>query len=264
MDKAIIIGVYDYIGFHLCLKFLEQGVEVTGVHFATDETDLFLSEKNLLVGRNSNFIEMDIADLATEERLEDAYMFIDYYSSYFQKREKKLISALEKQLLDIKLTSIVSLLPIQMCGERIEHRQTFLPFHDRENMSSFFYLPAIYGPWQPLLFALQQSLYAPNKKIVVSEREWTEDAVYVEDAIDAICSHFEKTGINRYILRSTIKNHWQKLFGAEERIETTKEVKCSFPESETEFIILKAGQTEPEEGIAKQKEHLFRFLGENR
>ena len=25
MDKAIIIGVYEYLGFHLCLKFLEEG-----------------------------------------------------------------------------------------------------------------------------------------------------------------------------------------------------------------------------------------------
>ncbi len=25
MDKAIIIGVYEYLGFHLCLKFLEAG-----------------------------------------------------------------------------------------------------------------------------------------------------------------------------------------------------------------------------------------------
>ena len=45
MDKAIIIGVYEYLGFHLCLKFLEQGIEVTGVDTEMDDSDLFIAGK---------------------------------------------------------------------------------------------------------------------------------------------------------------------------------------------------------------------------
>ncbi|MBB6443539.1 hypothetical protein [Bacillus benzoevorans] len=257
MDKAIIIGVYDYIGFHLCLTFLEQGLEVTGVHFGTDDTDIFFAEKSLLIGRNSNFTEMDLAALAVEERLESTYMFIDYYSSYYSKQEMKLISALEKQFAGIKLTSMVSLLPIQMGGERMEKRQTFLQSDDRECRSSFFYLPAIYGPWQPLSFALQQSLYAPEKELVVSEREWTEDAVYIDDAIEVIERHFEKPGINKYVVRSNIHHNWQKVTGVEQVMPMVNPL----TKAEEDIIVLNVGGMDPEKGISKQREHLFRLLG---
>lgn len=261
MDKAIIIGVYDYLGFHLCLKFLEQGLEVIGVHVDKEMIDLFYTEKKLLIGRNSNFTEIELDEFNAEDRKEKTFIFIDFYSSYYKHQEIELMASLQKKFTGVKLTSMVSLLPIQFCGNRIEEQQTFFQSFHEESAASFFYLPSVYGPWQPLQFALQQSLYAPKKELVVSEREWTEDAVYVEDVIDAVYGNFEKPGINKYILRSTIKNHWQQLIGTEQKVEHACEMKYPPLESEKEFIILKIGQTEPKAGIAKQKDHLYRLLG---
>ena len=35
MDKVIIVGTYEFIGFQLCLSLLEQGIEVIGIHLNT-------------------------------------------------------------------------------------------------------------------------------------------------------------------------------------------------------------------------------------
>ncbi len=32
MDKVIVVGTYEFIGFELCLRLLEQGIEVIGIH----------------------------------------------------------------------------------------------------------------------------------------------------------------------------------------------------------------------------------------
>ncbi len=263
MDKAIIIGIYEYLGFHLCLKFLEQGIEVIGVDTEIDESDLFIEEKKLSIGRNSNFTERDLSALKLENGLVNTHIFIDYYSSYVRGEEANLVSAIENQVAGVEMTSLVMLLPIQMCGERVERRFPFLQSieKDRKIKSSFFYLPSIYGPWQPLIFALQQSLYEPNKDLLISEREWTEDAVYIEDAITAICTNLEKKGRNRYVVRSMLKDNWRKLMGPD-KIDKSK-ISSKFP-AENDFLILQAGETEPKEGTRKQKEHLFNLLGRRR
>ena len=59
MDKVIIVGTYEFIGFQLCLSLLEQGREVIGIHLNTNSKDPFLEEKRFEIGRNSNFTEQD-------------------------------------------------------------------------------------------------------------------------------------------------------------------------------------------------------------
>lgn len=260
MDKVIIIGVYEYLGFHLCLKFLEEGIEVIGVDTEIDDSDFFIEEKKLFIGRNSNFTERDLSALKHENGLVNTHVFIDYYSNYVRGQEESLITVLINQLEDAEMTSLVVLLPIQMCGDRKDSQLPFLQFieNDRKIRSSFFYLPSIYGPWQPLEFALQQSLYEPNKEILINEREWTEDAIYIEDAITVICKNFEKEGQNKYVLRSMLEDNWSKLIDPD-KIDKSKI--CSTFTMEEDFLLLQAGQTEPSKGVRKQNEHLFNVLG---
>ena len=55
MDKAIIVGVYEFIGFHLCEALLQEGIEVYGVDLPIDTSDHVVNEKRILIGINSNF-----------------------------------------------------------------------------------------------------------------------------------------------------------------------------------------------------------------
>ena len=65
MDKAIIVGVYEFIGFHLCEALLQEGIEVYGVNLPIDTSDHVVDEKRLLIGRNSNFQEKDESFLSS-------------------------------------------------------------------------------------------------------------------------------------------------------------------------------------------------------
>ena len=95
MDKVIIVGTYEFIGFQLCLTLLEQGREVIGIHLNTTSQDPFLEEKRFEIGRNSNFTEKDETYFDSFEPLSDPMiLFIDYYSYYFKREEKKLSSVI--------------------------------------------------------------------------------------------------------------------------------------------------------------------------
>lgn len=210
MDKAIIVGVFQFLGFRLCLSFLEQGVEVTGINRGLDEEDIFSEEKRLLIGRNSNFAEKALTELSLGDCSEQTYVFIDNYSGYM--KENEMIEIVREALARTELAACVILVPLQQYGERMEELITLLPAHDRERIASIIYLPIVYGPWQPLEYSLPQSLYEPDKPIVVNEKEQTESAVYIDDAIDVIC-HCVKTA------------------------------KHSTPDAETDTFIIQAGES---------------------
>ena len=87
MDKAIIVGVYEFIGFHLCETLLQEGMEVYGVDLPIDTSDHVVDEKRLLIGRNSNFQEKDESFFSSFDfSQEDTFIFLDYYSFYMKRQ----------------------------------------------------------------------------------------------------------------------------------------------------------------------------------
>lgn len=212
MDKAIIVGAFEFIGFHLCLSLLEQGIEVVGIHLATEDNDLSLEEKRLEVGRNSNFIEKDETYFVSLERLpSNAVIFIDYYSYYMNRKEHKLKTVLAAPQFFEKSSRFVLLLPIQLYEEKPDPNLLLFQKEDKEGDNPIFFLPTIYGPWQPSNYAFHQALHDPALPIRVDDREWTEDAIYIEDAIGTIMLHLENKENNLFLLRSKIKDHWRKV-----------------------------------------------------
>ncbi|WP_316571091.1 hypothetical protein [Neobacillus sp. YIM B06451] len=64
MGEALIIGVFERLGFHLCKRLLEMGYEVGGISLSPspDETE---ENMELEIGRNSNFVKMPIDAVET-------------------------------------------------------------------------------------------------------------------------------------------------------------------------------------------------------
>lgn len=263
MDKVIIIGIYDFLGFHLCLEFLEQGLEVIGIETETDESDMFIEEKKLLIGRNSNLTIMDWPLLLKEKELGYTPMIIDYYSNYVMEQEGKLLSALEHYSTGLEVARMAVLLPLQLYGKEGETKPRFLQTIEKDGkiQSSFFYLPSVYGPWQPSVFALQQSLNGA-KEITVSQREWTEDAIFIGDAVAVIArtmENWEKEN-KKYIIRSMFEDHWQQIIGRDPMPQSEK---APLFVAEKDCHIIHAGKTEPSVGVKKQQEHLSALLRKN-
>ena len=260
MDKAIIVGTYEFIGFHLCLSLLEQGIEVIGIHLQTKGEDIFLEEKRLEIGRNDNFKEKDETYLVSLEQVsDDVVIFIDYYSYYFKKEESQLFSAFKTALLTSQLPRFVLLVPIQLCEEKTLKEQ--FPFgitEKRDDSVTTFYLPTVYGPWQPAKYAFQQFLIDPNKPVIVDDREWTADALYIDDTVDTILHHLESKEEKAYLLRSEINDHWEKvaaMLWGKSLVKPHGEKK----NISQDILVLDTGVTEIETGIEKQKRHLRRL-----
>ena len=263
MNRAIIIGTYEFLGFHFCLYLLEQGIEVIGIHLHTIDQDPFLEEKRMEIGRNDNFAEKNIDYLLSLDWfLENTFIFIDHYSYYFKQADKDLMSVVNKAFINHYPDQIVFLLPIQLYIEAVDENfntgiEVFPDIH-HDAVYSAFYLPTLYGPWQPVEYAFQHSLIYPDIPVIVNEREWMEDALYIDDVVEKIMHSLMDRGNKSYILRSKIKDQWQRIasmFLHQSSIATSKPLTIV----SKDVIVLDVGDTDLIDGFEEQKKHLMRF-----
>ncbi|WP_141432805.1 NAD(P)-dependent oxidoreductase [Bacillus sp. 03113] len=225
MDKVMIIGVFDFLGFHFCTAMLEQGFEVEGIHLKFNEKKSFTTEKKLEIGRNANFIETDIKRLnpSSFHLDQDSFIVVDVYDTYIKHNEEALLELIPFNhplfLEEIKQSrsKILFLLPIQLLlfDENKPILKKFIQkiADDDEIMSQLYYLPTVYGPWQTNEFIFQQSLLKElNQKTVIEfeQRECTLDAIFIDDIVQEILKECSEQKRTCQLFKSDIENHWGK------------------------------------------------------
>ena len=134
-------------------------------------------------------------------------LFIDYYSYYFKREEKKLSFILNSKLLKNDSFHFILTLPIKLIHEKVLIELPLFQKSEQEYMSSIFYLPTVYGPWQPMNYVFQQPMNNPHGSISLDEREWTEDILYINDVVDIILKELEGKKEKVYLLKSKIEDH---------------------------------------------------------
>ena len=260
MDKVIIVGTYEFIGFQLCLSLLEQGIEVIGIHFSNVSEDPFLEEKRFEIGRNSNFTEENETYFDSLEPFSDSMIvFIDYYSYYFKREEKQLHSFLTTELLMKCPFHFVLTIPIQLCNDKIPLELPLFQQSNNKFAPFIFYLPTVYGPWQPMKYVFQQVLNNPDAPISMDDREWTEDALYIEDVIEVIVNYSNRKESKAYVLKSKYNDQWKALADI-----LFDECPMELPQYEVkpfnqDLIVIHVGETKPQDGIENQRRHLTRL-----
>lgn len=208
MDKAIIVGTYEFLGFHLCKKLLEDGYEVIGIHCPFREEELYKEEKNLEIGRNGNFFERGMDDWETNID-EPSILFIDYYDFFMRRVEGEFHKIFhEKNLSNYKQMMILLPQTLLMNDSFIVERKNIESSLERVDCKKI-YLPTIFGPWQGEMFSFQQRLKDKNRPIIVDEREWQGDAIDVEDAVKTIVSLFQSSQ-SEILLSSEEGDGWTK------------------------------------------------------
>ncbi len=285
MDKVIIFGGYEFLGFSLCEAFLEKGIQVCTMN-TQQVDDLFLENKRLLVGRNSNFTEcsleksLDTWSYANEKLL----IVLSFYDFYLKGESSNIHSELDQVILDALKTcetgdlEVLFLLPVQF----LEREESTLKGEGLKNIyntmcqelqSSFIpnttiYLPTLYGPWQSedYLFhhALLEEVRGQNEvELQVNDHEYTEDALFVEDAIIEIVKIVEgqKNTICRFT--STSQNQWRKCaefldISTEKYMRSNKTIKPIIDIAKYE-VRESIGYVQ---ALTKQKKHLQRILEE--
>lgn len=221
MDKAIIFGMFDFISFHICKTLLNKGIEVNGVHVEEKENILFLDEKRLEVGRNANFLEQSLLDWENDQEPVHANtsLIFSIYDLYMGKKErilqyedaiKPIIQYIEQNKTKVKL---VFILPVQMLtktfkGDEIE--EFLSSIKNLVTNTQFVYLPAIYGPWQPSAYLFHQTIVSKFQKTEITNeiREWTNDVLYIDDAIESIFEIMKTEKPGSYLIESGKENHW--------------------------------------------------------
>lgn len=223
MDKLVIFGGYEYLGFYLSTAFLDKGLHVHCIHFNFGE-ELIYDEKRFTVGRNANFEETPFKEWkqSSNDELEKTLMVISLYDYSFNNgthREKDIDEQeLFKSLLNRNLANceFLFLLPIQCLArqnECKEYKEFRIELIKKDIKLKEVYIPTLYGPWQPNEYLFQQAIL---RKLTgrwdyqLSEKEWCYDAIYIEDAVEEIGRIVEENTIEACLLQSEVVDHWQK------------------------------------------------------
>lgn len=121
MDRAVIIGTYESFGFYFCTSLLEEGYEVTGVHYVDMDEEL-VEKKRLEIGRNANFQEVIQKEwLPFAEIQEQTLIIIDLnyfflskpdYSMEISEHLNKFLVHNENKIKDTQ-SKVICLLPIE-------------------------------------------------------------------------------------------------------------------------------------------------------
>lgn len=219
MERATILGIYDFIGYSLCRYMLDQGVEIDGIHPEGNIEDCFTEEKRLEIGRNANFTEIGLQDWDVESA--EGFLFVTLYES-LQTRNgindlmEALLNKLENRHLKRLPTAVI--LPAIFAQENVELSETAAKItrfiSSRKSTILTIYLPTIYGPWQPEGYFFQQVLSHPStegRKIPdIGEWEWTHDCLYIDDAVKTIKEMAESGQQGQHILSSGEQDRWLK------------------------------------------------------
>lgn len=189
MHTSVVIGVYQFIGFHLAKYLLEKGEEVLGVDWI-DMGEEDCSEKEMEMGRNSNFLYVPVHKLNKFSLEQQKIIYVSCYDLNISPLEDKeaILSNIVQFIKDSRKNpsiQVIVLLPIEEENEIFHSLLEELAEHDAAKMV---FLPTIYGPWQPETMsfeaAIRQKELSEIEKVLTTE--YKEDTLFVSDIMDAV------------------------------------------------------------------------------
>lgn len=218
LKRVLIVGVQQYISFHLCSRFLEDGSFVDGVLFQPNhfQYQLWVEEQMMWLGRNAQLKIFQMKDIFEENHVFDYdviyYCQLDPHDPQWPKEWRKEKETLQKLLPIVKEKQcpFVFLSSIEIFGEdqeeivaetkpmpSSEKGKFFLQMEKwlKEQLVQDSYLfvriPTVYGPWQPpgqwmtdmvLKELKDQQFPRSNDRLKTPIR----DLLYIEDVVDAL------------------------------------------------------------------------------
>lgn len=154
MERAVIIGTLEFLGFYFCERILEEGIEVEGIHLDLEENKVLIEEKRLQIGRNANYNEWSSMEIRTLN-VKGTVLFIDVYDLLMWEKESILFEKGSiKNLID-KYTEgeIIFLLPMSLKSNQ-KYKDIHAKLHAlsavlkrKGNSVQSYYLPSTNGTW---------------------------------------------------------------------------------------------------------------------
>lgn len=253
MEQTIVIGVHQFIGFHLTNKLLEKGKTVIGIDDSTDRED---NEMDLYIGRNANYSFRTLDQLKEIKVSEETTVFIDWYDIQIN-RENCRISAEE-------LTKVLQLwgedkepIVLVLCPIVQDSEETFIEWK-RIKSEKIIYLPTVYGPWQPVTMSFAAAISDVETKELIRtlKNDYRLDAIFIDDVLNAL-PEIQKQEHQTIILESVSENQWAACaeeLNTPELIETLTTIENRVYNEKAVYHKVNNSVT-PKQGIALQIEH---------
>ena len=237
MTNHIVLSPYSFVGFEICNCLMEEGMEVTGVDLPVEINPMEKEEKELFLGRNSNFKVMKHDEMMREWEDNDYIYISDHYEKwleYIEKIPSKNKKTIVYVVMDTRFKKTIPTL-----------------------INTTIILPTVYGPWQPKDTFLYKCLSQERFPFEQYDLEDKSDAIYSSDAAAAILEiSMLEHGI--YRVQTDIKDHWRRLLkelGYEVMLDARKTNYPFIYETDVKKYRTNT-KISPEEGIDMVKRHI--------
>jgi hypothetical protein len=260
LKEILIVGGLQFIGYHISNYFVENGKPVIGIEW--EKNNNLIEEKQLEIGRNSNFKLVDLENITSVELMEDTTIIVSWYDIDKGSTENKeqVIREIDAYLGSLKHPS-----------RKLEPKVIFLECMTEEGIDpgrprteyqpdSSIFLPTIYGPWQHKSMVFEQAIRKQERtqiKASVSS-EYKGDAIYITDLLEK----FEliiQIPKKRIAVKNSLPNQWtlcyKQLFSDEELDDSSTDLSPLLDA----YLYTISGRISPEKGIQLQREHSKRL-----
>ncbi|MFJ8257247.1 hypothetical protein ACIQ4Z_08135 [Peribacillus asahii] len=262
MQTSVVIGAYQFVGFHLAKYLLDQGEEVLGVDWE-DVSGESIEDKEMEIGRNSNFLYIPIHKLKHLSLEKKKTIYVSCYDLSKSKRDNQaeIIEVIAAFLKDLHLNKeshihIIMLMPIE---EERSIYQALLQKAEEMSTVKVVFLPTVYGPWQPETMSFEAAIRkkAPSEVKKAIEAEDRLDALFVADLPKVLVELASRDEKNIQV-QSEASNQWlecAQLVLEDEYTGIYK--KCSRKQRGMIYTI--QNKTAPVDGITMQQKHFRRW-----
>ncbi|WP_088103545.1 NAD-dependent epimerase/dehydratase family protein [Halalkalibacter urbisdiaboli] len=292
MKKVVVTGGMGFIGFHLCKRLLEEGIEVIAIDEMPSERREQQEEMHLRIGRNALFqlINKKIEDVDNlHAMLSDVdVVFHLAAKTKYDSKWTRLAEVIEQ---NVKVTQtllnachaktrFIYASTIEVYGARpglISERTPTNPtspygitklasesiIKEKNNKKvpyMILRLPTVYGPWQRDDMTYQRIMEGVEKELITYDRT-TLDLVYVEDVVDAFILAATTDKKNEIIqIASGDSEAWFKAVNKLgcHKFEKREPAATLSTEKAASVLGFKT-KTTIDEGLAKQRQHMTQW-----
>lgn len=187
VQRILIIGVQQFIGFHLGMKYLEKGWEVDGVFIEPkDVRQKKLAEEEMMwLGRNA-FFRLWHRDDWLEHIIGRKYRLIYDCETFTEhsgrnetgKRFEKTIKVLEK-----KEAPIIFLFSCEYCDDQLKCKLE-QQLQELGMPHLFVHVPTVFGAWQPLNHWMTKCMLEKTEN--ANENVFICDLLHIEEVIQIL------------------------------------------------------------------------------
>ncbi len=242
MPEHIVLSPFSFVGFELCNKLMEEGVEVIGVDLPIWVDPLEKEEKELFLGRNSNFT-LKKQEQMIDERKGEFFLYI----SDIDVECEEWLEYIEK----IPKTNEDTFIYVVMDRDWLKNDR--IP----NRVNTTIILPTIYGPWQPVDTFFYKCFSQDQFPFEQYVQEYRRDAIYISDASTVILT-ISRLDDGIFQVYTDIEKHWDLLLKEMGYQIMVDDVEMRNPISQNQGIqqYMAVTKISPHEGIDLVKKHI--------